>query len=109
LTAATVSMLSARHARLSGEFSGILGFATLFLIDAVACALAFDLPELMDAQADWLRELLPPRAVNPALLLEHLSAFEQAAGGILNKVTHAQARALLARMRESIGQSSCPA
>jgi hypothetical protein len=49
-----------------------MNYATLFLVDSLACALAFDAPELMDAQREWLGEAMPPRAVKPAVIANHL-------------------------------------
>ena len=55
--------------------------ATLFLIDSLACALAFDVPDLMDLQHQWLKEAMPPRAVTSALIGKHLQIFDR----VLNK------------------------
>ncbi|MBI5878320.1 MAG: MerR family transcriptional regulator [Chloroflexi bacterium] len=101
LAAHTASALSVQHTRPGSEFAGIITFATLFLTDALACALAFDLPELMDAQAHWLRQALTPRAVTTAMIIEHLSAFERAAYAVLGRNVAAQVRALVARMKDS--------
>ena len=50
--------------------------ATLFLIDSLACALAFDVPDLMDLQHQWLKEALPPRSVMPHFIGKYLQIFE---------------------------------
>ena len=43
--------------------STTLNFATQFLIDTFSCALAFDAPDLIDAQREWLRQIMPLRSV----------------------------------------------
>lgn len=53
-----------------------MNYATLFLIDSLLCALAFDVPELMDLQNRWLKEAMPPRSVMPELIGKHLQIFE---------------------------------
>jgi DNA-binding transcriptional MerR regulator len=53
-----------------------VNYATLFLIDSLLCALAFDVPELMDLQNRWLKEAMPPRSVMPELIGKHLQIFE---------------------------------
>lgn len=53
-----------------------VNYATLFLIDSLLCALAFDVPELMDSQNQWLKEAMPPRSVVPLLIGKHLQIFE---------------------------------
>lgn len=52
-----------------------LNFATLFLVDTITCALAFDVPELMEAERVWLDEMILHRAVPPELLTKHLNVF----------------------------------
>ncbi|MBM3128183.1 MAG: MerR family transcriptional regulator [Chloroflexi bacterium] len=52
-----------------------LNRATLFLADALVCALAFDAPELMDAERAWLDEMMPSRAVTAELLDKHIETF----------------------------------
>ena len=52
-----------------------VNYATLFLLDSLACALAFDVPDLMDLQHEWLKEAMPPRLVMPQLIGKHLQIF----------------------------------
>jgi DNA-binding transcriptional MerR regulator/methylmalonyl-CoA mutase cobalamin-binding subunit len=66
-----------------------VNYATLFLIDSLACALAFDVPELMDSQNQWLKEAMPPRSVMPQLIGKHLQIFESV---LLKKFTKEQNR-----------------
>jgi DNA-binding transcriptional MerR regulator/methylmalonyl-CoA mutase cobalamin-binding subunit len=50
--------------------------STLFLLDALACALAFNVPALIDHEREWLAEVMPPRAVKPELILKYLDVFK---------------------------------
>lgn len=52
-----------------------LSIPTLFLIDALSCALAFDVPELIDAQGFWLTQAMPPRGVTASLREHYLDSF----------------------------------
>jgi DNA-binding transcriptional MerR regulator len=52
-----------------------LSHATMFLIDALFCALAFDVPELMNAERAWLDEMMPARAAPAELLDQHIETF----------------------------------
>ncbi len=62
---------------------GDLDAATLFMIDTLSCALAFDVPELVDLQRQWLQKAMPPRAVSASLIVEHLRIFEGVLGRLL--------------------------
>jgi len=53
-----------------------INFATLFLVDALSCALAFEVPDLMDLEHAWLREAMPPRLVSSSLITKHLEISE---------------------------------
>jgi hypothetical protein len=55
-----------------------LNAATLFLLDSLACALAFDVPDLMDMQHKWLNAAMPPRAVSAQLIDRYLQNVEAA-------------------------------
>lgn len=57
-----------------------LNAATFFLIDALACALAFDVPELIDWQREWLGAAMPSRSVPPPLIHRYLD--------IINTILH---------------------
>ncbi len=86
------SQLSARADQLS--------LATLYLLDALGCALAFDVPELMDLHKEWLRAAMPARGVTAAALTEHRKAVARALGRAL--VDDAQPfQSLLARLEEN--------
>lgn len=60
-----------------GPSSETLAHPTLLLIDALACAIAFEVPELMDAQREWLRQALLPRSIQPQMLNKHLQVFKR--------------------------------
>lgn len=53
-----------------------INFATLFLMDALACAVAFGVPDLMDWEYHWLEEAMPPRSVSAFLIAQHLETFK---------------------------------
>jgi hypothetical protein len=78
-----------------------MNYATLFLIDSLAGALAFDAAELMDSQREWLTEAMPPRSVMPELIDRHLRIFER----VLSKTfTNGQMRLfepLIERVKDS--------
>jgi hypothetical protein len=78
-----------------------MNYATLFLIDSLAGALAFDAAELMDSQRQWLAEAMPPRSVMPELIDRHLRIFER----VLSKTfTNGQMRLfepLIERVKDS--------
>ncbi len=53
-----------------------INFATLFLVDALSCAVAFEVPDLMDWEHQWIMEAMPPRSVSPSLIAKHLETFK---------------------------------
>ena len=53
-----------------------INFATLFLMDTLACAVAFDVPDLIDWEHQWLMEAMPPRSVSPSLIAKQLETFK---------------------------------
>ena len=76
-----------------------MNYATLFLIDALSGALAFEVPELMDELQQWLKDAMPSRAVMPQAIGKHLNVFERTLNQMLSK-EHAQVVApLLERMK----------
>lgn len=75
-----------------------LSFATLYLVDALSCALAFDVPELMDWHREWLKEAMPPRAVSAQALAEHRKAMAHVLGKALVSEDARQFQPLLSRM-----------
>ncbi len=78
-----------------------ISYATLYLVDALACALAFDVPELMDLHRDWLKEAMPARAVSAQALTQHREAITRVLGHTLSTDDARQFKALLARMEEN--------
>lgn len=77
-----------------------INFATLFLVDAVTCALAFNVPELMDTERAWLNEMLPPRAVSAKLITRHLETFARVLGQLFPKEQNRLYQPLVARMTD---------
>lgn len=69
-----------------------VNFATLFLIDALSCALAFDVPALMELEQAWLNEAMPVRAVSSLIIAKHLAISET----VLRKTFSADQARLLA-------------
>ena len=76
-----------------------INFATLFLIDTLTCALAFDVAELMDVQGQWLSEALRPRFVIPQLIGPHLQIFQNVLNQTFAKEELRLFEPLLARMK----------
>ncbi len=72
--------------------------ATLFLVDALACALAFDAPQIMDAQREWLAQALPVRHVTPPLIAKHLAVFRRVLEKALARESAELFQPLLERM-----------
>ena len=82
-----------------------LNFATLFLIDTLACALAFGAPDLIDEQREWLRNAMPPRSVAPQLIDQHLKIFERALHKTLTKDRARLFAPLIERMQNQTNDS----
>jgi hypothetical protein len=78
-----------------------INFATLFLVDAVTSALAFDVPELMDTEHAWLNEMMRQRAVPTELLAKHLDTFVRVLRQSFSKEHHRLYQPLVARMNNS--------
>ena len=87
----------------------VVSQATLHLADLLACALAFDVPELMDDQAQWVHAALGPRGVTPLMLRAHQDAFSIAAQHALGAESAKAALALLDRLVLPSAESSQPA
>lgn len=77
-----------------------LNFATLFLIDTLVCALAFDAPDLIDVQREWLKQAMSPRSVTPQLIGKHLEIFERTLNKTLPKEPARLFAALIERMKQ---------
>ena len=75
-----------------------LNYATLYLVDALACALAFDVPELIDMQKAWLQAAMPPREVPAQLIAKHLAIFARVLDKTLAADQARQFKSLLARL-----------
>lgn len=112
---AAVTTLRARRLEIAGEVvaelmpargsnaerstrSEQLSYATLYLLDALSCALAFDVPELMDRHREWLKEAMPPRAVSAQALAEHRKTIARVLGKALAAEDGRQFQPLLSRM-----------
>lgn len=76
-----------------------INFATLFLVDAVACALAFDVPELIDTERAWLDEMMLRRAVPKELLTKHLDTFARVLAESFSKEQNRLYQPLVVRMK----------
>jgi hypothetical protein len=72
----TVTQL-AESARSWGCGTEALSRPTLYLIDTLACAIAFDAPELMDTQNEWLGQAMLPRRIQPQMISKHLQVFKR--------------------------------
>jgi hypothetical protein len=71
--------------------------AALFLTDMVSCALAFDIPELMDVEGMWLYDLLTPRQVPAPVLHQFLNLYGASAKRFLSKASAKMIHALVMR------------
>ncbi len=86
--------------RIPEHWRAELGRATLFLVDALLSALAFDAPEIMDAQRLWLEQAMPPRHVAPPLIARHLAVFRRVLGDVLSTESAGPFQPLLERMEQ---------
>lgn len=95
--AATVTqqMMNARRAR---WHAADLHLAGAYLTDLLACALAFDAPELMDAERQWLAQILPPRGVPAQAVADYLQLFARALDKILRAELAASCKPWLSRL-----------
>ena len=76
-----------------------INYATLFLVDALSSALAFDAPELMDSERAWLNEAMPPRAVHSELIVKHVETFARVLGPLFPKEQNRLYQPLVERMK----------
>jgi DNA-binding transcriptional MerR regulator len=83
------------------EISQQVSYATLYLTDALACALAFDVPELMDLHRTWLEQAMPVRSVSPQMLAKHRQLYARAIEKSLTSDEMRQCQPLLARLAEN--------
>lgn len=94
----TVNQLG-NYPRVWGLSPETMAHPTLFLSDALACAIAYEVPELMDAQNEWLRQAMPPRGIQPQMLNKYLQVFERIVKKNLGKDIVADADDLLERLQ----------
>lgn len=84
-----------------GRQMHVLSIPTLFLVDALSSALAFDLPELMDRQGAWLRGLLVARGIELETLDRYLGVFEKISARTLSRTVSASVKELMHRFESS--------
>jgi DNA-binding transcriptional MerR regulator len=82
-----------------------LNFETLYLIQSVACALAFDAPDLLDWQTQWLQEVLKARSVSWALLPPFAEAFAKTLQSTLATDVVQTIKPLIAHWQESVSSA----
>ncbi|MGB8647192.1 MAG: MerR family transcriptional regulator [Anaerolineae bacterium] len=106
LTDATLSGLAVLER--AGEFvpRHSLVDPTLFLVDAVASALAFETPGLMDLQGAWIRNLMTAHGVDPRMLQHHLQSFVGGCRQVLEREQVRLINPLVERLLVSAGQHS---
>ncbi|MCA1554210.1 MAG: cobalamin B12-binding domain-containing protein, partial [Chloroflexi bacterium] len=80
-----------------------LSRATMFLLDVLTSALAFDAPDLMESEGQWLNAAMTPRVVPTAVLQMHVDATRQAIERTLEAGEAKLAAQMLARLREALG------
>ena len=78
-----------------------LNEATQFLIDGLACALAFDAPELMDVENRWLKDAMPPRVVTAQSINQHLETFARVLRRVLPREQAQLFDPLIERMQKN--------
>ena len=77
-----------------------VNFATLFLVDALSSALAFDALELMDVERAWLAEAMPSRAVHSELVVKHVETFARVLVRTFSKEQNRLWQPLLERLKQ---------
>ncbi|MGE5139543.1 MAG: MerR family transcriptional regulator [Rudaea sp.] len=77
---------------------------TLFLVDAVSSALAFQVPELLDVQGAWIRDLLVWHGVDPQMIQGHLKSFVRAARRVLPVEQRRSLDPLIGRLLAAAGE-----
>lgn len=95
-TAVQLTTLS-RHPQARGMSYGMLN-----LVDTLACALAFDVPELMEHQGTWLKEFMTSRAIKSEWVSRSLEAFARATEKSLNADAVRLVRPLLERLHDRV-------
>lgn len=80
------------------EFRHGMNHAVLFLTDALVSALAFDTPELMDAQGAWTNEFMPAHNISHASLRIFLNLYTTNCERILTAESFKVVRLLIERL-----------
>ncbi len=75
-----------------------LTMPTLFLIDALSSALAFETPDLVDTQRVWLTQVMPPHGVSAQWIHHYFDSFMRAAKRYLERDTAVQVTDLMERL-----------
>jgi hypothetical protein len=75
-----------------------IGYATLVLLDLLACAIVFDTPELVDLHTQWLRTMLAARQIDAQALTSYWQVARKALKRMLPADESKQAGALLSRL-----------
>jgi DNA-binding transcriptional MerR regulator len=111
-----VQELQAQEPRIAGEIAAqftsvlpksqqamppqTLEWITFYVLDVLASALAFDVPELVEAQREWLSQAMPPRGVPASLLANYLRILQQVLGKSLAKDQASAFQSLLSRLQD---------
>ena len=83
------------------EMSQQVSYSTLYLTDALVCALAFEVPELMDLHRSWLEQAMPVRAVSPQVLAKHRQVYAEALAQTLSQDEMKYCQPLIDRLAEN--------
>jgi hypothetical protein len=86
-----------KHPQARGMTYGMLN-----LVDSLACALAFDVPELMERQGTWLKEFMTSRAIKGEWFSRSLEAFARTTENSLSADAVKLVRPLLERLHDSV-------
>jgi DNA-binding transcriptional MerR regulator len=88
------------------ETRGNMSHSALYLTDILACALAFDAPEMMETQGAWLNSLLGSRHVPTPALHQFLNAYRAAVKRAVSKESNKRAQALLTRFAATVDEQA---
>ncbi len=78
-------------------------FGVLNLVESLSCAMAFDAPELMDAQGAWIADFLTSRSIPAGWAASATEICGRACAKLLSADASRLANPLLERMRARIG------
>lgn len=76
-----------------------INFATLFLIDTITCALAFDVPELMNAERSWGDQMMLERGVPKELVEKYCDTLAHVLTESFSKEKNHLYQPLIARIK----------